>query len=206
MKTIKIILFPVLFFLVIACNDKKETASKDNITTTASSVPVDAIIITPTATGQVDTIKKSLKAIVEGKIGKAGVKINYHSPAVRNRVIWGGLVPFDQVWVTGAHKATTFETDTDLVIGGKKISAGKYAIFSIPGKDEWTIIINKKWDQHLADDYNVNDDVLRLQVKPETVPGVQERLMYLLSSTTDQTGGIEFYWEKIRLVIPVQVL
>jgi hypothetical protein len=144
--------------------------------------------------------------VATGTLGETNLKINYHSPAVRGRVIWGGLVPFDQVWVTGAHRATSIETDRDIVIGSKKISTGKYALFSIPGKEEWTIIINKKWDQHLADEYDINDDLVRFVIKPEMTNNVQERLMYQVKADNKFNGAIEISWEKIKLVIPVQVL
>ena len=75
--------------------------------------------------------------------------IQYYAPAVRGRMIWGGLDPFDEVWVTGAHSATNWEFIKDIVINGQTIAAGKYAIFTIPDKDKWTIIINENWNQHL---------------------------------------------------------
>ena len=206
MKKILVILISGVFFFLIACNDKKETETSDNTTTTPASTPVDAIIIMPTVAGNVDTVKKSLKAMAESAIGKTNLKINYHSPAVKGRVIWGGLVPFDHVWVTGAHRATSIETNTDVVISGKKLTAGKYALFSIPGKEEWTIIINKKWDQHLADEYDINDDLVRLVIKPEMMTKVQERLMYQVKADNNNNGAIEIFWEKIKLVVPLQVL
>jgi hypothetical protein len=78
-------------------------------------------------------------AIVNGD----SIKINYHSHGVRKRIIWGGLVPYDEVWVTGAHDATTLEVSKSLVVNWKEIPAGKYAFFTILGKKEWIIVINK---------------------------------------------------------------
>ena len=206
MRSIFIAYLTCLVFLFSSCTENKEkenVADKNQVSITASDEP---IVIKPTTADNVDTIKKSLKAIAESAIGKTILKINYHSPSVKGRVIWGGLVPFDQVWVTGAHRATSIEADTDLVVGGKKLSAGKYALFSIPGKEEWTIIINKKWDQHLTDEYDINDDLVRLVIKPEMVANVQERLMYQVKAENNFNGAIEISWEKIKLVIPVQVL
>ncbi|MFX7732024.1 DUF2911 domain-containing protein, partial [Acinetobacter baumannii] len=73
----------------------------------------------------------------------------------------------DEVWVTGAHEATTFEIGKSFIVGGKEIPAGKYAIFTIPGKNEWTVIINKQWKQHLATEYDEKEDVVRIKVKPK---------------------------------------
>src|SRR5215831_10073409 len=98
-----------------------------------------------------DTIKKSIPKEVHTEIGDAHIMIFYTAPAVRGRVIWGGLVPFDEVWVTGAHKATTWEFSGSIEINKTVIPPGKYAIFTIPRKEKWTFILNKKWDQHLAD-------------------------------------------------------
>ena len=164
-----------------------------------------AVVITKTESSKIDTAKKSIKAYVQDKIGTARFKIDYHSPAVRGRIIWGGLVPYEQVWVSGAHNATRIESDMDFTIDGKKVPAGKYAFFTIPGKDEWTIIINKNWDQHLADEYKQEDDLLRMKIKPDTLDYTQERLMYDIDQGSQKEGNLLMYWEKLKLVIPVRI-
>ena len=82
-----------------------------------------------------DMSKKSIPAETKKAIGNTDIKINYHSPAVRGRVIWGGLVPYGAVWVTGAHSATTLEVGKAFKVGKTIIPAGKYALFTIPGKE-----------------------------------------------------------------------
>ncbi len=149
-----------------------------------------------------DTSKRSIKSAVVGVIGRDSVKINYHSPGVRGRVIWGGLVPYDEVWVTGAHDATTFEISKPLVIGGKVVAAGKYAIFTVPGRNEWTVIINSKWNQHLATEYDEKEDIVRLKVKPIR-HAATERLQYFVEPGKDGSGKIAMVWEKIRIEFPV---
>ena len=165
----------------------------------------DAVVITRTEAGSTDTAKKSIKAIVQNKIGVGSFQIWYYSPAVRDRVIWGGLVPFDEVWVTGAHSATSIVSDRDFIIDGKTILAGKYAFFTIPGKEEWTVILNKNWDQHLADEYKQEDDLLRMKIRPDTLDHNQERLMYDINQWSQREGNILMMWEKLRLVIPVRI-
>ncbi|GAB3200890.1 hypothetical protein ABID22_003161 [Pontibacter aydingkolensis] len=152
-----------------------------------------------------DTLKGSLKAEAHGQIGNAHLMINYHSPAVRGRMIWGGLVAYNQVWVTGAHSATSFTTDKDIMVDGKPLPAGKYALFTIPGEQEWTIIINKNWEQHLADNYSEKDDVLRITVKPEIVAQPQERLRYEIVSEGNNEGAIVISWDKLKITVPVTV-
>lgn len=151
-----------------------------------------------------DTSKKSIKSMAVAVINGDSVKINYHSPGVRKRVIWGGLVPYDEVWVTGAHDATTIETGKPFIIGGKEISAGKYAFFTIPGKNEWTVIINKQWKQHLATEYDEKDDVVRIQVKPKKNTHT-ERLQYFIESMKDNKGTISVEWEKIKIEFSITI-
>ena len=151
-----------------------------------------------------DTSKKSIKSMAVGLIGKDSVKISYHSPGVRGRIIWGGLVPFDDVWVTGAHNATNLVVDRPFSIAGKEIPAGKYALFTMPGKEEWTVILNKHWNQHLTNEYDAKDDIVRIKVKPQTVPHV-ERLQYFIEPAGGKAGKIAMAWEKIRIELPIAI-
>ena len=145
-----------------------------------------------------DTTKKSIKSIAVGTVNGDSIIIRYHSPGVRKRIIWGGLVPYDEVWVTGAHDATTIEFRKPLLIDGKEIPAGKYAIFTIPGRKEWTLIINKHWQQHLASEYDSKDDVLRLKVKP-IKNNLTERLQYFIEDNGSGKGTISVAWEKLKV-------
>jgi len=145
-----------------------------------------------------DTSKKSIKSMAFTVINGDSIKINYHSPGVRKRVIWGGLVPYDEVWVTGAHDATTIEFSKTLIVGGKEIPAGKYAFFTIPGKNEWTVIINKQWKQHLATEYDEKEDVVRIKVKPQE-NNYTERLQYFIEPVKDNNTKITVAWEQLKI-------
>ena len=149
-----------------------------------------------------DTTKKSIKSMAYAIINGDSIKINYHSPGVRKRVIWGGLVPYDEVWVTGAHDATTIEFPKQVIINGKEIPAGKYAFFSIPGKKEWTIIINKNWKQHLATEYDEKEDMVRIKVKP-VKNAHTERLQYFIRDNGNRKGTISVAWEKLKVSFPM---
>ncbi|MFN4315338.1 MAG: DUF2911 domain-containing protein [Chitinophagaceae bacterium] len=151
-----------------------------------------------------DTSKKSIKSMAVGIIGNDSVKISYHSPGVRKRVIWGGLVPYDEVWVTGAHDATTIEIAKPFIINGKEIPAGKYAVFTIPGKKEWTVIINSKWKQHLASEYDEKEDIVRIKVKPLKHQHT-ERLQYFVEGKKGKEGKIAVAWEKIKIEFPITI-
>ena len=157
----------------------------------------EEVCYNPNAKG--DTTKRSIKSAAVGKIGDANITVNYHSPGVRGRTIWGGLVPYGDVWVTGAHYATSIEIDKDFIVAGTSISKGKYAFFTIPGKKEWTIIINKNWDQHLTDDYLQQDDIVRLKVKPSKQKKITERLQYYIVDDKNGKGKIAIAWELLRV-------
>jgi len=154
---------------------------------------------------QADTLKKSIPKEVHAQIGDAHMMIHYHAPAVRGRMIWGGLVPYGEVWVTGAHSATSWEFNKDIVLNNTIIPAGKYAIFTIPGKEKWTIIINKNWDQHLTDEYDAKDDLVRVEVFPERLANTQERVKYSIVANGSTKGSVTISWEKIRVSLPVEL-
>lgn len=147
------------------------------------------------------TPKKVLSPHTEtmAMIGDAHVHIDYSSPGVRGRIIFGGLVGYDHVWQAGAHRATWLETNKDLIIDGKTLPAGKYGLFTIPSKDEWTIMLNSNWDQHGKDEYDENDDVIRFKVTPEISEDITEHLEYKVNKVNESEGSISLAWEKVTL-------
>ena len=151
-----------------------------------------------------DTTKGSMPKMSELKIDKAIFRVFYYAPSVRGRVVYGGLVPFDQVWVTGAHRATAFEFNVPVMINGKELKPGKYGFFTIPGQENWTVIINKKWDQHLTDDYSEADDVVRLSV-PVKEAAPRERLDYRLDKVNESELNFTFRWEKVTITFPIKI-
>ncbi|GAA4310254.1 DUF2911 domain-containing protein [Nibribacter koreensis] len=197
-RTLTILSLTTSFALALgACNQESPKQQQE------VSAPAQTVEKPESAEVVQDTIKKSIPSEATGRIGDASIKITYHSPGVRERVVWGGLVPYDQVWVTGAHKATTVEFDRDLIIAGKSVGPGKYALFTIPGRDEWTVILNKNWDQHLADEYDQKEDILRTKVKPYSLEHPQERLKYRVEDGGEAEAGIRISWEKIGIRLPV---
>ncbi len=122
------------------------------------------------------------------------VSISYSAPSVKGRTIWGDLVPYGKVWRTGANEATTFETDKDLMLQGQKLPAGKYALFTIPGKEEWTWIFNAVWDQWGAFKYDAAKDVLRITAAPQASPVFNERLRFEIEG-----DHVKLYWENLAV-------
>ncbi len=121
--------------------------------------------------------KASPRENVTGKINTATISIDYGSPSVRGRKIWGALVPFDKIWSAGANEATTFETDKDLIVEGEKLPAGNYSLFIIPNEKECIVIFNKKSDQWGAYNYSKDLDQLRVEVSPKEETKSTEKLL-----------------------------
>lgn len=189
-SSMRLIIYLVsLASLLSACQSKKESTENHEHHT-----------VSPETT-EADTVKKSLPKETHAMIGDAHITIKYTAPVTKGRVIWGGLVPYNEIWVTGAHRATLFEIDKPFSIAGIKVQAGKYAIFTIPGQKTWTFILNNKWDQHLADDYSASEDVLRIEVTPEHLEENQERLVYSVENKSGTGADLCIAWEKIKLRI-----
>ena len=138
-------------------------------------------------------------------IGLTDVKVNYGAPAVKGRVIWGGLVPYGEVWRAGANEATTIEFSTDVNMEGQALKAGKYSLFFIPGEKEWTVIVNTVWDQWGAYDYDETKDAIRFQVEPKMNEVMQERLSYTIMDLKPDMAYIKLAWEKMRLYLRFKV-
>lgn len=152
-----------------------------------------------------DRSKKCNLSATDKSIGGAEIKIPYHAPAVRGKTIWGGLVPFNAVWVTGAHSAPAFSVNQEFQVDGKAIPAGKHAFFTIPGKDKGTLILTKNWNQHLADDYSEAEDKGRVTVKPQATEQGTERLKYEVEPTGSRGATINIRWEKIRVLFQMEI-
>ncbi len=130
-----------------------------------------------------------------------GAYIEFSSPAVKNRKIFGNgedyLVPFGEMWRTGANNATFVSVSGEIKIDSFMLDSGAYSVFTIPNKDEWTIIFNKEWEQWGSYDYKDTLDVLRLKVNPRYVDQIQERMLFYFAD-----DSLKFRWDKVRWAIP----
>lgn len=155
---------------------------------------------------KVDSLRGSPIRVTSFDQSGVTLEIVYGSPGVKNRIIWGGLVAMNQVWITGAHNATRLTITRPFIIGDKQIEAGSYALFTIPNEKAWTVIINENYKQHLADDYDSKKDIVRIHVIPEIVKKSVQRLTYTVKRVNRRSKNIIFSmeWDKLRLTIPVQ--
>ena len=150
-------------------------------------------------TGLAQNPPASPRDSVKGKIGKATIEMNYGSPSVKGRKIWGDLVPYNKVWRAGANEATTFTTDQAIQVEGKSLAAGKYAFFVIPNENEWIIIFNKTAKQWGAYDYDKKQDALRVTVKPTKAAATTERLVYKINA-----NSISLVWENLEVPVSIK--
>ena len=139
--------------------------------------------------------QESPAASVSQDLGISNVKIDYHSPAVKGRKIWGAVAPYGEVWRTGANDATVITFSHAAKVAGQDLPAGSYAFFAIPGEKTWTLIFNKTAKQWGAYDYKKADDALRIEVNPHNAP-FHEHLTYTLqpAATPDRLKA-ELAWE-----------
>ena len=149
--------------------------------------------------------KLSQKAAISQEIGLTEVTITYHRPGVKGRVIWGGLVPYDKIWRTGANNATTISFSKDVTVEGKPLKAGTYGLFTVPGKDQWIFVFSKQAKIWGTYGYKKEEDVLRINVKPGTMPHKVEWMMFRFSDLTDNSAKVNLDWEKLTVGFTVKV-
>lgn len=158
--------------------------------------------VVPTSEGTVKSPRKETMA----NVGDVHVHIDYSAPSMRGRTIWGGLVAFGDVWVTGAHRATSIEFSEDVKVEGKQVPAGKYALFTIPGEEEWTVILNTNWKQHLTDEYSASEDVARFTVTPQRLDEPREQLSYELRPVGEESADLLISWEEVQLSLTLEAV
>jgi Protein of unknown function (DUF2911) len=193
-------LFLIMFVstLVIGCKNDQQKSTND-----------EALQEETTKEKEVEKTKKKVLSphtSTMAMVGDAHIHIDYSSPGVRNRIVFGGLVAYDSIWQAGAHMATWLETNKDLIIAGNRLQAGKYAFFVIPSQDEWTLIFNKNWEQHGKDEYDEKDDVIRFTVIPQISEEITEHLEYKVDQTDTAEGKISFSWEMVNVSFHFEVI
>ena len=143
-------------------------------------------------------LRVSPASTVTQEIGISRIELSFSRPAVKGRKIWGGLVPFGEVWRTGANNATAITFSHAAKVAGKDVPAGSYGLFAIPGEKTWTLILNKKAKQWGAYDYKKEEDQLRWEVTPQA--GVfLEYLEYRVLPVDPGNAMVELGWEKLRV-------
>jgi DUF2911 family protein len=149
------------------------------------------------------TPEASPAASVSQAVGITKVQVDYHRPAVNGRKVWGGIVPYGDVWRAGANENTTLTVSTPVKIGGKSLATGTYGLHMIPTANDWTFIVSKVNTAWGSFSYEAKEDVFRVTVQPRATAEHQERLMYQFDDVTDKSATLTLRWEK--LAVPVRI-
>ena len=145
-----------------------------------------------------ETPRPSPNATVSQTVGITHVTIDYSSPGVKGRKIWGELVPYNEIWRTGANEVTSITFDDPVKIEGNELPAGTYGIHTIPGEKEWEIIFSKDTEVDAGSQFDEKKDALRIKVTPADAP-FTERMTFTFTNTTDTHSKVNLTWDKLRV-------
>lgn len=148
---------------------------------------------------QIQMPQASPSAKIAQKVGLTDVTVDYSRPSTKGRKIFGELVPYGEVWRTGANGATIISFSTDVEIDGKKVPQGQYAIYSIPGKSEWTVILSKETKLWGSIGYDPANDLIRFQVEPSKLSRVYETFDISFNNMTDNGADLSIKWDQTRV-------
>ncbi len=162
------------------------------------------LCLAPPAWAQLELPDASPLARVMQRVGLTDIQVEYSSPAASGRDVWGKLVPYGEVWRTGANANTFLEVSRPVRIGGVDVPAGKYSLHTVPGQLTWTVIVNRKTDGWGSDTYDRSQDVVRTEVTAQKVPP-RERLAFLFSNTTRDRTELDLEWAGVRVRVPIGV-
>ena len=146
----------------------------------------------------------SQDAKVMQTIGTTDFTVTYSRPGVKHRVIWGELVPYGKRWRTGANDATTFTTTGPISFGGQKLAAGTYSLFTVPGRNEWTVVLSTSMDVAQFAGYDSTKEVLHAKVTPTSADSL-EWLRFSFEDLTPTSANLVLRWEALRLAVPIVV-
>ena len=166
-----------------------------------------SLLLSTSAFAQLELPRPSPFAKVVQTVGLTDITVDYSSPAVRGRQgkIWGTLVPYGQIWRAGANSATKITFSKDVTVGTTPVPAGSYALFLIPAATgNWTVVVSKEANQPGSAAYKKEQDLFRMEVKPEAAP-MRERLAFLFADFTNDSAKLQLEWEKVRISIPIKL-
>lgn len=148
-----------------------------------------------------DRIWASPNAAVTQTIGITEVHLTYGRPSVRDRDIFGDLVPYGEVWRTGANESTAIIFSDDVLFAGERVPAGTYSLYTIPAMDEWTVIINNKlsWGTQ----YDERRDLIRVTVEPEDSFHVEQMMIYF-ENITPESGDLVIHWDSVKVPVTIE--
>lgn len=197
-------MFFLMFGLVVlgtACGSGASSEGGDEAAEGEGTM-VEETVVTTTGEGYQITVLNadipSPRKEMKTTIGGVNVVVNYGSPSVKEREIWGALVPYDKVWRMGANEATTIEFSGDVTINGQELPAGKYGLFTIPGQGEWIVVFNQVSEMWGSNDYDEAKDVLRVTVTPQQAAELAEAMDFVVEG-----DAVVLRWESLSVPFTV---
>lgn len=155
------------------------------------------------ADAQLRTPAPSPSTTIKQDFGLSSIELSYSRPGIKGRKIFGDLVPYGKVWRTGANNATTITFGEEVMIGDKKVPAGKYGLLTIPDANEWTVIISKQTDVTSPTDYKQDQDAVRVKVKPIILPFPIETFTIGFDDLKNNSVNIGILWDNVYVSLPV---
>lgn len=149
--------------------------------------------------------RPSPNASVSQQIGTTTLSLTYSRPGVKGRVIWGGLVPYDSLWRTGANEPTSLTISDDILVAGQKLAAGKYAIVTLPRPGEWAVAFTTQKDLQSTTNYDPKQEVLRVTATPDTSQPHQEWMWLGFDDLTPSSCNLVLRWQRLKLAVPITV-
>lgn len=154
---------------------------------------------------QLKTPQPSVGQTIKQDFGLTAIELSYSRPSMKGRKIFGDLVPYGAVWRTGANAATTISFADEVIIGGKKIPAGKYGLLSIPGATDWTFIITKQLDVTSPAAYKQDQDMVRVSAKASNLPVTVESFMLIFDNVKPNSIDLILLWDQTAVVLPISM-
>lgn len=172
----------------------------------ATTMALALMLVATLATAQIQTPAPSPSATLTQKVGLTDIEINYSRPGKKDRKVMGELVPFGAIWRTGANAATTISFSTDVTFGGKAVKEGTYALYTIPGASEWTVMLYSDLSVggNVAN-YDEKDEVVRVTAKTEEIGMTIESFTIDVNHLRDNSAHLVLMWENTAVRVPVEV-
>jgi len=145
------------------------------------------------------------KAVVRQQVASTEIEVTYHRPSVKGRPIFGTLVPYGQVWRTGSDAATTIAFSTPVTLGGAPVDSGSYELFTIPGDQEWVVIIHENRSQWGSYAYDSSHDVARVTVRPVPLCSKVETFMISIDDVKTDHAMVNIAWDNLRVPVPIAI-
>lgn len=164
-----------------------------------------AVSVFPLSAQEVQFPAASPSQTINQRVGLTDIEIEYSRPGVKDREIFGGLIKYGEVWRTGANAATKITFSTPVTFGGEKVQAGTYSLFTIPGKTEWTVILNENPEQWGSYQYDESKDVVRVSAEVYNMDFSVETFLIDIGHIRDESAFLTFVWDTVAVSVPIEV-